>query len=91
MTEELICQSCGMPLRDPVLRGTLADGTSSADYCVYCFMDGKFTEDMTMEEMIEHCAQFVDEFNKNSKKKYTHEEAAAQMKAFFPHLKRWKK
>lgn len=90
MTEELICQSCGMPMRDSVLRGTQQDGTPSSDYCVYCYMNGKFTEDMTMDEMIEHCAQFVEEFNKDSQTKYTKEEAVAGMKKFFPHLKRWK-
>ena len=46
-----------MPLTDDVL-GTNADGTKNEDYCMYCYKDGKFLQDCTMEEMIEHCAQF---------------------------------
>ena len=44
-----------------------------------------------MDEMIDHCALFVDEFNKDSEMKMTKEEAVANMKQFFPLLKRWKK
>lgn len=90
MTEDLFCQSCGMPMRDSVLRGTEQDGSPSLDYCIYCYMNGKFTEDMSMDQMIEHCAQFTDEFNKDSDQKLTREQVISQMKAFFPHLKRWK-
>ena len=43
-----------------------------------------------MDEMINQCAQFVDEFNKGSEVKMTKEEAIANMKQFFPMLKRWK-
>jgi hypothetical protein len=39
--------------------------------------------------MIEHCAQFVEEFNKDSEQKVTKEEAIAMMKQEFPKLKRW--
>lgn len=44
-----------------------------------------------MDEMIEHCAQFTDEFNKGSQQKITKDEAVIQMKQYFPMLKRWKK
>ena len=57
------CQSCGMPLTNEML-GTNADGSPNEDYCIYCYKDGKFTHDMTMEQMIDHCAQFTDEINK---------------------------
>ncbi len=40
-----------------------ADGTSNEDYCIYCYKDGKFTQDMNKEQMIDHCAQFTDEIN----------------------------
>ena len=43
------------------------------------------------EEMIEHCAQFVDEVNKGLPKPITKEEYIGQMKMYFPHLKRWRK
>ena len=59
MTMEMkFCQSCGMPLTDDN-KGTNADGTQNEDYCIYCYKDGKFTQNMTMEQMIDHCAQFI--------------------------------
>ena len=83
------CQSCGMPLNEHVL-GTNADGSKSEDYCIYCYKDGKFLQECTMDEMIEHCAQFVDEVNKGLPQPITKEEYIGQMKIFFPHLKRWR-
>ena len=47
------------------------------------------TGDCTMDQMIDHCVQFVDEFNKDADLHYTKEEAVANMKLFFPTLKRW--
>lgn len=88
--ETKICQSCGMPLNEPELTGTNADGSKNEDYCCYCFANGAFTTDCTMDEMIGTCAGFVDEFNKDSEIKYTKEEAITTMKQFFPTLKRWK-
>ncbi|TFU92277.1 transcriptional regulator [Barnesiella sp. WM24] len=84
------CQSCGMPLTNDVI-GTNTDGTPNEDYCIYCYKDGKFTQDMTMEQMIDHCAQFTDEINRNSGQNLTVEQMKEQMRRFFPHLKRWKK
>ena len=86
--EQRFCQSCGMPLTDDVL-GTNADGTKNEDYCMYCYKDGKFLQDCTMEEM--HCAQFVNEVNKGLPQPITKEEYIGQMKMYFPHLKRWRK
>ena len=53
--------------------------------------DGKFLQDCTMDEMIAFCAQFVDEVNKNLPQPITKEEYIAQMKMYFPQLKRWSK
>ncbi|WP_421909216.1 zinc ribbon domain-containing protein [Methanolacinia petrolearia] len=48
------CQSCGMPMTKPEDFGTEADGSSSVEYCMYCYQNGSFTEpDITMEEMAE--------------------------------------
>ena len=63
--ETKFCQSCGMTLTDDVL-GTNADGSKNEDYCMYCYKDGKFLQECTMDEMIEHCSQFVDEVNGRS-------------------------
>ena len=72
-----------MPLGSREDCGTNHDGTSSEEYCHYCFQDGAFTSECTMEQMIEHCARFVEEFNKENGSSYTKEEAIAQMTLFF--------
>ena len=88
--EQRFCQSCGMPLTEDVL-GTNADGSKNEDYCMYCYKDGKFLQDCTMEEMIEHCAQFVNAVNEWLEKPITKEEYIGMMKTYFPQLKRWRK
>ena len=91
MNEDLkVCQSCGMPLTMEEHFGTDADGSRNEEYCAYCYQNGSFTQECTMDDMIEHCVQFLDEFNKDSGTKYTREEAIAEMKSFFPQLTRWK-
>lgn len=82
-----LCQSCGMPMTPEFDYGTEADGSKSADYCAYCYQNGAFCGDMTMEEMIDFCA---DPMAKNIPG-MTREQAKAEMHRFFPHLKRWKK
>ena len=83
------CQSCGMPLTNGS-NGTASDGSMSEDYCMYCYRDGQFLQDVTMEQMIEHCAQFTDEINKWSGQNMTVEQAKDMMRHFYPTLKRWK-
>ncbi len=85
------CQSCGMPLTRSEDCGIDADGSINFDYCKYCYSGGKFLQDCTMDEMIEHCAQFVDEVNKQLPKPMTREEYVKMMQGFFPMLKRWRK
>lgn len=91
MEEMIFCQCCGMPLQAMSDHGTEADGTASADYCAYCYKDGAFTQECTMEEMIQLCAQFHEEFKHEDGRSYTREEAVAGMRQFFPNLKRWQK
>ena len=87
--EMKFCQSCGMPLINEII-GTNADGTPNEDYCLYCYKDGRFTQDVTMGQMIDHCARFTDEINRQSGRNLTEEQAKEMMRRFFPHLKRWK-
>jgi predicted amidophosphoribosyltransferase len=86
---ENFCQSCGMPMTESEHFGTNKDLSQNNDYCSYCFKEGNFTSDCTMDEMINQCAQFLDEFNKDSEQKFTKEQAIAQMREYFPKLKRW--
>ena len=83
--EMKFCQSCGMPLNDEVL-GSNADGSKNEDYCCYCYKDGKFTADCTMEEMIDFCVGPMVEHNPE----LTREAAKERMMQFFPTLKRCK-
>ena len=86
--EERYCQSCGMPMgATDEMYGTNTDGSKSGDYCNYCFENGKFTQDCTMEEMIELCVPHMASANPSMS-----EDAARKMMfEFFPTLKRWKK
>ncbi len=88
--EQKFCQSCGMPLIDDVL-GTNADGSKNEEYCMYCYRDGDFLQKCTMDEMIEHCSQFVGAVNEGLEKPITKEEYIGMMKTYFPQLKRWRK
>ena len=82
------CQSCGMPLTDEIL-GTNADGSKNEEYCIYCFKDGAFTGDFTMEEMIDFCSQFVEQYNKDSGQNLTQDEYKDMLRQYYPNLKRW--
>ncbi|WP_099291569.1 zinc ribbon domain-containing protein [Butyricimonas sp. Marseille-P3923] len=85
-----ICQSCGMPMMAEEQFGTNDDGSVNTEYCTYCYQDGAFTGNYTMNEMIDHNLEFLDEFNKDVERPFTREEARAEMRKFFPTLKRWK-
>lgn len=82
------CQSCGMPLTDDIL-GSNADGSKNDEYCIYCYKDGAFTGNFTMEEMVEYCSMFVEQYNKNTGKHLTCCEYKEVLRQFYPTLKRW--
>lgn len=81
---EQICQSCGMPITSKEQLGTNKDGSTNQDYCKYCYENGKFIDDVTMEKYIDMCSGFGAQAGMTN----------AEMKAFcqklFPTLKRWK-
>ena len=85
--EQKFCQSCGMPMgEDDEMYGTEKNGGKNGDYCKYCYEDGAFTFQGSMEEMIEICVQpMVD-----NSPGMTPEAAREMMRKFFPALKRWK-
>lgn len=84
------CQSCGMPLTSVDDCGTNADGSICYDYCKYCYQGGSFVQQCTMDEMIEHCAQFADEVAQQMGKPMTADEYKKMMRSFFPVLRRWR-
>ncbi|MDL2273842.1 zinc ribbon domain-containing protein [Oscillospiraceae bacterium OttesenSCG-928-G22] len=86
MENTTFCQSCAMPMTDEI-QGTNKDGSKNSDYCSYCYKEGTFTADCTMEEMIEFCAKPMAE----NVPGMTEEKAKEQMRQFFPKLKRWAK
>ena len=88
--DKQFCQSCGMPLSD-AKKGTNADGSRNNDFCMYCYKEGRFTQDFTMSQMIEFCLQFTGQINKETGWNLTPAQAKEQMRQFFPHLKRWEK
>lgn len=87
--ETTFCQSCGMPLAEEIF-GTNADGTKNEDYCIYCYKDGAFTGDFTMEQMVEYCSMFVEQYNKNTGQSLTACQYKDVLRQFYPTLKRWK-
>ncbi len=80
------CQCCAMPMGDAELYGTNSDGTKNEDYCKYCYVDGQFTSNISMDEMIEFCVPHMVSANPGM----SEEKARGMMKEFFPTLKRWK-
>ena len=83
--EKTICQSCGMPLSKPEQFGINADWSKNEDYCIYCYKDGKFIDDVSMEKYIDMCSQYWEQAG------MTNEEMKEYCTKLFPTLKRWEK
>ena len=77
------CQSCAMPMTEDDY-GSEKDGSKTDEYCKYCYQDGEFTSDVTMEEMIDFCVPKTAEATGMSE-----EEARKMANEVFPQLKRW--
>ena len=80
-----ICQSCAMPIVDESLYGTNADGSKNSDYCIYCYKDGEFLQNVTMEKYIEMMIPF------SAQAGMTPEQMRKFCEKVYPTLKRWKK
>lgn len=58
----LICQSCGMPLKQDSDKGTEQNGSLSNEYCHYCYANGSFVgPDCTLEQMQEYARKGMTE------------------------------
>ena len=84
LMNQAFCQCCGMPMTDE-LHGNNAGGGRNEDYCTYCFKDGAFTFQGSMEEMIQLCVPHMTAANPDM----TADKARAAMLQWFPTLKRW--
>ncbi len=82
---EHYCQSCGMMFTAPDQHGHEADGAEVEDFCRWCYDDGAYTYETTMEDMIEDCAPRMAEAMD-----WTVDESASLLGAVLPTLKRWK-
>jgi len=86
MEDTKFCQSCAMPIGgNEEILGTNADGSKNPDYCIYCYKDGKYTSEISMDEMIDFCAPYMAENDESM----TEESARMQLKQIMPNLKRW--
>ncbi len=83
--KDLICQSCSMPIMKDEQIGTNKDGSKNNDYCIYCYENGEFKDNVSMEEYIEMNVAFA------SQAGMTEDEMREHCKNVFPTLKRWKK
>ncbi len=89
MERKLFCQSCGMEMKSPADHGTNADGTPNNEYCTYCYQNGAFTQDVTMDEMVEMNLQHLDHWNAATGNNFTPDEARPILREFLSTLKRW--
>lgn len=81
---QTICQSCGMPMTAEDY-GTNKDGSANQEYCKYCFADGAFTSEETLDQMIETCVKYM----VKPEEGMTEEKARALLNEEMPKLKRW--
>ena len=85
---EKVCQSCGMPMgTTKELYGTEKDGSLSDEYCKFCYHNGEFIDDCTMEQMMQVCVDLNVSYNEF----LAPEDAKKLVEGFFPSLKRWEK
>ena len=73
-----------MPIKDTSDLGTEEDGSISKYYCKYCYEDGEFIDNVTMEEYIDMCSQY------GAQAGMTNEQMKKFCTKLFPTLKRWK-
>lgn len=89
MKNESYCQSCSLPLENDALLGTNKDGSKNLMYCINCYQNGCFTENITMETMIQRSINRMNELFKNNPD-FNENYSRQKMLEFFPQLERWK-
>lgn len=82
---KVMCQSCGMPLRNEEQKGTERDGSKSDKYCINCYKNGDFTwKDATADQMQIYCMGIL------TKEKHWPSFLARMATNGIPKLERWK-
>ncbi len=80
-----ICQSCSVPLYEEY-KGTNKDSSLSEEYCKYCYENGEFIDDRTMEEEVEYLIpMYIDD------RQISIDEARKELTKLLSPLKRWSK
>ena len=74
-----------MPIMEKEQLGTNIDGSLNNDYCIYCYKDGKFIDDVSLEEYIKMNVEFAEQAG------MTEEQMKKHCEEIFPTLKRWNK
>lgn len=82
---EHYCQSCGMMFTEPGQIAHEADGSENPNYCKWCYENGSYTYETTMDDMIEECAPRMAEHMG-----WTRDEVTSLLGAVLPTLDRWK-
>jgi len=76
-------------LENQETKGTNANGGKSEDYCTFCYKNGTFTQNISIDEIIEINLKHLDQWNKNSGQNLTTEENKKQ-RNIYAKPKRWK-
>lgn len=84
----LICQSCGMDISDDIHKGTNEDKSLSQEYCSFCFTDGSFAKNITLEEQVETGLNYSPEYI-SAKTQEEKDKIRKQAKEYLSTLKRW--
>lgn len=85
LTKTGYCQSCGAPLfYENVEYGTNKDGSKNNNYCCDCFKEGKFTKELTIDQMVLTSAPKMANLINISV-----QDAIIALKELLPQLNRW--
>jgi len=79
---ELICQCCGMPLKDSDISKE-TDGSFNEEYCKWCYADGNFCY-TSLEELTEFLVGHMENAN------WSEAQARAYLQELLPKLNYWK-
>jgi hypothetical protein len=82
--DEQRCQSCGAILRSDSDCGTNTDRTLNHEYCHYCFLDGTYQDDCSLDTMLSIAEQVIGDVER-----LPAGEAAARARRIVPQLARW--